>query len=86
MTLVVFIPIMIKSSFLFLIPYLTLVSGAVYVNGFSLISEKVKEEVREFSLSTASIADSCGIVASTLISIAIQKSIYDYHDISDDDS
>lgn len=63
-----------------------LLGGAVYVNGFSLISEKVKEELREFSLSAASIADSCGIVASTLISIAIQKSIYDYHDISDDDS
>jgi battenin len=61
-----------------------LLGGAVYVNGFSLISENVPEDVREFSLSTASIADSCGIISSTLISIAIQQSIYNYHDINDD--
>ena len=62
-----------------------LLGGCVYVNGFSLISEKVQPRVREFSLSAASIADSCGILMSTLVSIWVQKSIYKYHNISDDD-
>ncbi len=62
-----------------------LLGGCVYVNGFSLISEKVPKSVREFSLSAASIADSCGILLSTLVSIWVQRGIYNYHGLSDDD-
>ena len=60
-----------------------LLGGAVYVNGFALISEKVPAHLKEFSLSAASIADSLGIAFSNVAGIFIQKAIYDYHGISD---
>lgn len=60
-----------------------LFGGAVYVNGFALISEKVPPYLKEFSLSAASIADSLGIAFSNVAGIFIQKAIYDYHGISD---
>lgn len=61
-----------------------LLGGAVYVNGFALISEKVPPHLKEFSLSTASIADSVGIAFANVAGIFIQKALYDYHDLSDD--
>jgi battenin len=60
-----------------------LLGGAVYVNGFSLISEQVHPRMREFSLSSASIADSVGIACANVAGIFIQKALYDYHDIHD---
>lgn len=60
-----------------------LLGGAVYVNGFALISERVPPHLKEFSLSAASIADSLGIAFSNVAGIFIQKAIYDYHGISD---
>ena len=60
-----------------------LLGGAVYVNGFALISEKVPPQLKEFSLSAASIADSLGIAFSNVAGIFIQKAIYNYHGISD---
>jgi battenin len=62
-----------------------LMGGAVYVNGFALIAEKVPPHMKEFSLSAASIADSLGIAFSTVAGIFIQKALYDYHNISDDE-
>ena len=60
-----------------------LLGGAVYVNGFALISEEVSPDMKEFSLSAASIADSIGIATANVAGIFIQKALYDYHDISD---
>lgn len=60
-----------------------LLGGAVYVNGFALISEKVPPHMKEFSLSAASIADSIGIACANVAGIFIQKALYDYHNISD---
>mmetsp|Transcript_16195 Transcript_16195/g.27139 ORF Transcript_16195/g.27139 Transcript_16195/m.27139 type:complete len:418 (+) Transcript_16195:273-1526(+) len=60
-----------------------LLGGAVYVNGFALISEKVPPHLKEFSLSAASIADSIGIACANIAGIFIQKALYDYHDLSD---
>lgn len=60
-----------------------LLGGAVYVNGFALISEKVEPEMKEFSLSSASIADSVGIACANVAGIFIQRALYNYHDISD---
>lgn len=60
-----------------------LFGGACYVNGFSLLAEKVDPHMKEFSLSSASIADSLGIVLATSISIFIQQSLYNYHNIHD---
>ena len=61
-----------------------LLGGAVYVNGFSLISEKVDPSLKEFSLSAASLADGVGIALSTVAGIFIQEALYKYHDIDDD--
>jgi hypothetical protein len=53
------------------------------VNGFSLIAERVPPQMKEFSLSASSIADSVGIALSNVAGIFIQKALYNYHDISD---
>jgi battenin len=60
-----------------------LFGGACYVNGFSLLAETVDPSMKEFSLSTASIADSFGIVIATSVAIFIQQSLYSYHQIHD---
>ena len=52
-----------------------LCGGSVYVNAFYLISENVPEEVREFSLGVASVADSCGIVLSGFVSTPIHNAL-----------
>lgn len=45
------------------------------MNAFYLISENVPEEVREFSLGVASVADSCGIVLSGFVSTPIHNAL-----------
>lgn len=62
-----------------------LFGGAVYVGGFSLIAEKVPTQIKEFSLSAASLGSDIGIACATIAGIFIQRAIYDYHNISDDD-
>ena len=52
-----------------------LCGGSVYVNAFYMISENVSEEVREFSLGIASVADSFGIVLAGLISAHIHNAL-----------
>ncbi|EGD82751.1 hypothetical protein PTSG_03402 [Salpingoeca rosetta] len=48
-----------------------LLGGLVYVNAFALISKRTKPEHREFSMSIASVADSCGIALAGACSLAI---------------
>lgn len=59
--------------------------GAVYVGGFSLIAEKVPTQIKEFSLSAASLGSDIGIACATIAGIFIQRAVYDYHNISDND-
>ena len=60
-----------------------LCGGAVYVGGFTLITIEMEEPVRELSLSTASIADSVGIMAANVAGIFIQRALYRHYAISD---
>ena len=52
-----------------------LCGGSVYVNAFYMISENVPEEVQEFSLGIASVADSLGIVLAGLISTPVHNAL-----------
>ena len=49
-----------------------LLGGAVYVNTFAEILEKVSKEDREFSLGSASVSDSAGICVAGFIGIALE--------------
>ena len=52
-----------------------LLGGAVYVNGFATIRERAKPEYREFSLGVASVADTSGIVAASLLSTWLEPAL-----------
>ena len=60
-----------------------LFGGGVYVGGFALVAETVDPNLKEFSLSAASLGSDIGVAFSNIAGIFIQKSIYNYHDISD---
>ena len=53
-----------------------LLGGAVYVQGFSLLSRETAPEKRELALVTASIADTLGIMASDVAGLVIQGCLY----------
>ena len=52
-----------------------LLGGAVYVNAFTLLSQEIEPEYREFSLGAASLADSLGIALADAAGILIQVCI-----------
>lgn len=52
-----------------------LLGGAAYVNSFVTISEETKEEVREFSLGVASVADTLGVCLAGFVSIPVHNKI-----------
>ena len=53
-----------------------LLGGAVYVNAFTLIDREVQPAYREFSLTTASVADCIGIIAADVTSMFVQACLY----------
>ncbi len=53
-----------------------LLGGAVYVNAFTLIDREVEPAFREFALTTASVADSLGIIAADVTSMFLQACLY----------
>ncbi|KAG9256572.1 batten's disease protein Cln3 [Emericellopsis atlantica] len=55
-----------------------LLGGAVYVNCFAEILEKVPSEDREFSLGAATVSDSGGICVAALIGIALEPRLCAY--------
>jgi battenin len=59
--------------------------GAVYVGGYALVAETVPVQIKEFSLSAASLGSDIGIACATIAGIFIQRAIYNYHNISDDE-
>ena len=52
-----------------------LLGGAVYVNTFAEITDKVDKEEREFSLGATSVSDSGGICVAGFLAMAVEKSI-----------
>lgn len=53
-----------------------LLGGAVYVNAFTLIDREVEPAYREFALTTASVADSVGIISADVTSMFLQACLY----------
>jgi hypothetical protein len=62
-----------------------LLGGGVYVGSFALLAETVLPNLKEFSLAAASISADIGITFSTIAGIFLQKALYNYHNISDDE-
>jgi battenin len=62
-----------------------LFGGGVYVGGFSLLAESVKPELKEFSLTASGVAVDIGVAFANVSAIFLQKSLYDYYNISDSD-
>lgn len=62
-----------------------LFGGGVYVGGFSLMAESVKPELKEYSLVASGVAIDIGIACANVSAIFLQKALYDYHNISDND-
>lgn len=60
-----------------------LFGGFVYANAFALISKEVQEEYVEFSLTTASVGDSLGILVGDIVSMYIQACIFQSLGIAD---
>ena len=59
-----------------------LLGGSVYVGVFSWISEDTPDmSLRQFRLSSASAADSLGIVLANIVGVAIQRQLYALHGI-----
>ncbi|KAG6072711.1 battenin CLN3 protein [Claviceps sp. LM84 group G4] len=55
-----------------------LLGGAVYVNCFAEIMEKVPEDEREFSLSATTVSDSAGICIAAFVSILLEPGLCGY--------
>mmetsp|Transcript_25528 Transcript_25528/g.37454 ORF Transcript_25528/g.37454 Transcript_25528/m.37454 type:complete len:502 (+) Transcript_25528:253-1758(+) len=70
-------------NYTLLIPcfYVGLLGGAVYVNGFTRINLDLPVETREFALSSASVADTFGIVFADSVSLFIQSCLYQANSI-----
>ena len=49
-----------------------LLGGAVYVNTFAEISDKVRQEEREFSLGAVTVSDSAGICVAGVVGMALE--------------
>eukprot|EP00804_Cyclotella_cryptica_P000004 CCRYP_013706-RB/>CCRYP_013706-RB protein AED:0.05 eAED:0.05 QI:382/0.66/0.75/1/0/0.25/4/80/517 len=64
-------------SVLVLCLFAGLLGGSVYVQGYSRINLDVPIEIREFSLASAGVADSLGILLADVVSLFIQSCIYD---------
>ena len=62
-----------------------LLGGSVYVQGFSLLSERVEPHLKEFSLTSASLANNMGNLLGNVTGLLIQRAVYSYLNISDDD-
>eukprot|EP00565_Helicotheca_tamesis_P003832 CAMPEP_0185725200 /NCGR_PEP_ID=MMETSP1171-20130828/1498_1 /TAXON_ID=374046 /ORGANISM="Helicotheca tamensis, Strain CCMP826" /LENGTH=514 /DNA_ID=CAMNT_0028393251 /DNA_START=191 /DNA_END=1735 /DNA_ORIENTATION=- len=56
--------------------YVGLLGGAVYVNGYTRINMDLPLEIREFALSSASVADTLGIVFADFTSLFLQSCLY----------
>ena len=55
-----------------------LLGGAVYVNTFAEISDKVPKEEREFSLGAVTVSDSGGICIAGFVGMALEVGLCDW--------
>jgi len=55
-----------------------LLGGAVYVNTFAEILERVPDEDREFSLGASSVSDSLGVTVAAFLGMALEMSLCRY--------
>lgn len=53
----------------------TSAGGAVYVNTFAEITDRVEKEEREFSLGATSVSDSGGICVAGFLAMGVEKGI-----------
>lgn len=60
-----------------------LVGGLAYVNGFRLMAEAVRPELKELALGSGSVAGSFGVMTSDIAGVALQKYLYKRNGISD---
>ena len=71
------------NNFLLIICFYTgLLGGSVYVNGYMRVNKDLPVSIREFALSTVSIADSLGIVLADFSGLFIQSCLYKANDIN----
>lgn len=61
--------------------YVGLLGGGVYVNAYMRMNKDLPLSKREFALSTASVADSLGILIADLSGLFIQSCLYTHHGI-----
>ena len=71
---------MISSSWVMLVfsLWVGMLGGTLYVKAFSLIRRQAAPRLREFSLGVASVADTTGIVVSTLVSTGLEVGLNRY--------
>jgi len=65
-----------NSALLLLCFYVGLLGGGVYINGYMRINKDLPVSIREFALSSASVADSSGILLADLSGLLIQSCLY----------
>ena len=53
-----------------------LLGGGVYVNGYLRINEDLPKSIREFALSTVSVADTFGVICADVVGLFIQSCLY----------
>ena len=58
-----------------------ILGGAVYVNAFTLIAANEPEDYVELALSSASLANTVGVLFAVLTGLYLQCMIYHYHDV-----
>ena len=55
-----------------------LLGGAVYVNTFAEISERVEKSEREFSLGAATVSDSAGICIAGIVGMGVETGLCEW--------
>ena len=63
-------------SLLILCFFVGLLGGGVYVNGYLRINTDLPKSIREFALSTVSVADTFGIIFADFVGLFIQSCLY----------
>ena len=56
--------------------FVGLLGGAVYVNGYLRINADMPKPIREFALSTVSVADTFGVICANILGLYIQSCLY----------
>jgi len=63
--------------------FVGLLGGGVYVGGFTLLSQEIDPEWVELGLTSASLADTLGIILATILSIIVQGCVFGQMNVTD---